>query len=315
MKMTKLMAALVVVTIMMTSVVFGATTAITTTTYDVDTLTGVATFDVETVVTGADNATKLTYVLYNGTTPDEDNIIYIDQKDGSSTHRFIVNDISVADFVGSDIIANDDLSDDAYTEVVGDVYKLTKGSMPNVSYVTFNANGDFYEFDKNGVVYLPIGVDVTAEFFTAAGTELATVSQGSVDLTNNVNGNTVQLASDYDVNEEVVLTATVTAAEAGSFIAVDEEAIIDTVNNTVTFLVSSTNVADVQKIGLNVTISGKINTTLKDLRNASSDETFGIQITDTNELGLVDGNEFDVTVSYDGNALELVAGTNYYEVK
>lgn len=309
MKMTKLMAALVVVTIMMTSVVFGATTA-TTTAYDLD----ASTFDVQTVVTGANDATKLTYVLYNGAEPDEDTIIYIDQKDGSSEHTFTVNDIAVADFVGSDIIANDDVSDDAYTDAVGDVYKLTKGSMPGVSYVTFtDANGGVYDFDKNGVTYLPIGVAVTAEFFTAAGTELATAAQGSVALS--TAGNTAQLASDYDVNEEVELTATVTAAEAGSFIAVDEDAIIDTVNNTVTFLVSSTNVADVKLIGLNVAISGNINTTLKDLRNASSDETFGIQITDTNELGLVDGNEFDVTVSYDGNALELVAGTNYYVVK
>jgi hypothetical protein len=293
---------------MMTSVVFGATTA-TTTAYDLD----ASTFDVQTVVTGADNATRLTYVLYNGATPDENNIIYIDQKDGSSEHTFAVSDIPVADFVGSDIIANDDASDEAYAEAVGDVYKLTKGSMPGVSYVTFeDANGGVYNFDKNGVTYLPIGVDVTAKFFTAAGTQVATVAQNGVALS--TSGNTAQLASSYAVNAEVTLTATVTDAAAGSFVAVDDEYIVDEVAKTVTFLVSSTNVADVTKIGLNVTISGNINTTLKDLRNASSNETFGIQITDTNELGLVDGNEFDVTVSYDGVALDLVAGTNYYVI-
>jgi hypothetical protein len=143
MKMTKLMAALVVVTIMMTSVVFGATTA-TTTAYDLD----ASTFDVQTVVTGANDATKLTYVLYNGATPDEDTIIYIDQKDGSlTTHTFAVNDIPADKFVGSDIIANDDVSDEADTAPVGDFYKLTRGTMTGIENVTFaTADGTVYDF-------------------------------------------------------------------------------------------------------------------------------------------------------------------------
>jgi hypothetical protein len=293
---------------MMTSVVFGATTA-TTTAYDLD----ASTFDVQTVVTGANNATKLTYVLYNGATPDEDTIIYIDQKDGSSTHTFAVNDIAAADFVGSDIIANDDVSDDADTAPVGDFYKLTRGTMTGIENVTFaTADGTVYDFGKDNVAYLPVGVDVTATFFAEAGKTLATVSQGAVAL--NVNGNTAQLLSDYDVNETVVLDATVTEEASGSFVAVDPNPIIDAANKTVTFLVSTTNVADVKLVGLNVKISGNISATLEDMRSASTDEDFGIQITDTKDLGLVGGNTYSTSVSYNGVKLDLVAGTNYYVV-
>lgn len=315
MKMTKLMAALVVVTIMMTSVVFGATTA-TTTAYELNTSTGVVTFDVQTEVTGASEATKLTYVLYNGATPDEDNIIYIDQKDGSSTHTFAVNDIPADKFVGADIIANDDVTDEADTAPVGDFYKLKKGTMTGVANVSFTtADGAVYDFDKNGIAYLPVDVDVTATFFAEAGKTLATVSQGSVAL--NVNGNTAQLASNYAVNEEVVLAATATAAESGSFVAVDPnyiEGVDEDGFDTVTFLVSTSNVDDVKKVGLNVKISGNIAATMEDMRSASSDAAFGIQITDTNNFGLK-GNTFTTSVSYDGVKLDLVAGTNYYVVK
>lgn len=311
MKMTKLMAALVVVTIMMTSVVFGATTA-TTTAYDLESNT----FDVQTLVTGANNATKLTYVLYNGTTPDENTIKYIDQKDGESSYKFIVNDIAVADFVGAAIIANDDVTDTADTKPVGNYYELAAGTIANIETMTITCDGSVTYLVAGKSTYLPVGKAATIEVFPVAGHALDadSVSEGSV------NGNIITLSGEYDVDATVTLDAAATAATPGAFVSIDGTPVKDVENNTVTFIISTSGLSfdEIKQVGLSVNITGVgFKATMEDMKPALTDEystvkSFGIQISADSAYDL-STSTFETSILFNGTAAEKVA--DYYVVK
>ena len=274
MNMKKLLACVVGSAVLMSNVAFAAVS--TTTTYDAES----GKVEVSTEVTGLENGSMVTYVLYGEkdkdttpfntddgsvteteeTTPTQDNIIYIDQENNvtGGTKTFVAPGLNVGEAYGAKVIVGTDTASDeidvAVTEeYTGDMYtlKLDANAVDYTAKVEVNMGTNYikeYSLDVaagNTTVKVPVGAQCIVTFVAADGKAVTKAYVDSTEITNASNLNPAV----YKKDTEYVLSAEVEAEVQLPVITVSDAVIVD---NTVTFLVNVEHCATPTDTGLKV---------------------------------------------------------------
>lgn len=269
MKIKKLIAALTVITLLMSSVVCSAATYSTTTTYDA---TG-SLLSLQTEVSGLTVGSMVTYALYgkdgsiNAETGEvvpttatgitEENLIYIDQVDSAqATETFTVSGVSASDIAGSKVIVgaedgsnpsdsstasngyigNDDMSAEVSVASTIDWTKISSISVKV-------AGGSTYSLTSASTsCYVPVGSDITFEVIPASGYSVNEIK---------LNGTVLSSPYKHTVLNTADLSIVATGATTKHYVTVDTTAEISAEDKSVTFFIVD---SDSASIGVNVYI-------------------------------------------------------------